>query len=49
MDHGDTLDIDAGLAAGDRIIDHPADSLAEGDAVHVVAAAAATGAPHARG
>jgi RND family efflux transporter MFP subunit len=33
MDLGDRLQIDHGLHAGDRIIDHPADSLMQGDPV----------------
>jgi membrane fusion protein (multidrug efflux system) len=37
VDHGDSLEIDRGLSPGDRIIDHPSDSLAQGDAVHVIA------------
>lgn len=36
VDHGSALEIDRGLSADDRIIDHPADSLAQGDAVRVM-------------
>jgi len=35
MDLGDRLRIDKGLKAEDRVINHPADSLAQGDAVQV--------------
>jgi membrane fusion protein, multidrug efflux system len=35
MDLGDRLRIDKGLQAGDRVINHPADSLAQGDVVQV--------------
>jgi Membrane-fusion protein len=35
MDLGDTLEIDHGLQPGDRIIDHPPDSLAQGDQVRI--------------
>lgn len=35
VDHGSSLEIDRGLSAGDRIIDHPSDSLAQGDTVRV--------------
>jgi len=35
MDLGDRLRIDKGLAPGDRVINHPSDSLAQGDAVQV--------------
>jgi membrane fusion protein (multidrug efflux system) len=38
MDLGDTLEIDHGLQPGDRIIDHPPDSLAQGDPVRVATA-----------
>lgn len=38
LDLGDHLQIDQGLEPGDRIIDHPPDSLAQGDAVQVAAA-----------
>jgi multidrug efflux pump subunit AcrA (membrane-fusion protein) len=33
MDLGDRLQIDRGLEPGDRIVDHPADSLMQGDQV----------------
>lgn len=33
MDLGDRLQIDHGLVRGDRIIDHPSDSLMQGDQV----------------
>jgi len=39
MDLGDHLQIDQGLKPGDRIIDHPPDSLMQGDRVMVAAAA----------
>ena len=39
MDLGDHLQIDQGLRPGDRIIDHPPDSLMQGDRVMVAAAA----------
>jgi membrane fusion protein, multidrug efflux system len=39
MDLGDVLEIDRGLRPGDRIIDHPPDSLMQGDAVHVATTA----------
>jgi membrane fusion protein (multidrug efflux system) len=35
MDLGDALEIDRGLTATDRIIDHPPDSLMQGDEVHL--------------
>lgn len=35
MDLGDALEIDHGLQPGDRIIDHPPDSLAQGDQVRL--------------
>ncbi len=35
MDLGDTLEIDRGIEPGDRIIDHPADSMMQGDQVSV--------------
>lgn len=35
MDLGDRLRIDKGLSPGDRVINHPSDSLAQGDAVQV--------------
>ncbi|GAB2547303.1 efflux RND transporter periplasmic adaptor subunit [Rhodanobacter koreensis] len=35
MDLGDTLEIDHGLLPGDRIIDHPPDSLSQGDQVRL--------------
>lgn len=38
MDLGDRLRIDKGLQPGDRVVDHPSDSLAQGDAVQVVRA-----------
>lgn len=38
MDLGDRLRIDKGLQPGDRVIDHPSDSLAQGDAVQVARA-----------
>ncbi len=37
MDLGDTLEIDQGLHPDDRIIDHPTDSLAQGDLVRLAA------------
>lgn len=39
MDLGDSLEIDHGLQPGDRIIDHPPDSIAQGDKVQLAAAA----------
>jgi RND family efflux transporter MFP subunit len=39
QDHGDTVEVSAGLTARDRVIDSPPDSLAEGDPVQVQAAA----------
>ncbi|WP_109124952.1 efflux RND transporter periplasmic adaptor subunit [Dyella sp. C11] len=39
MDLGDRLRIDKGLQPGDRVINHPADSLAQGDAVQIAKAA----------
>jgi membrane fusion protein (multidrug efflux system) len=36
MDLGDALEIDQGLLPSDKIIDHPPDSLMQGDQVHVV-------------
>ena len=42
VDHGSTLEIDRGLGPNDRIIDHPSDSLAQGDEVRVMANAAAS-------
>ncbi|QNK01949.1 efflux RND transporter periplasmic adaptor subunit [Dyella telluris] len=41
MDLGDHLRIDKGLKAGDRVINHPSDSLAQGDVVQVARAEAA--------
>ena len=41
VDHGSTLEIDHGIGPDDRIIDHPSDSLAQGDAVRVMANATA--------
>jgi len=38
MDLGDHLQIDQGLKPGDRIIDHPPDSLMQGDRVMVATA-----------
>jgi RND family efflux transporter MFP subunit len=38
MDLGDRLRIDKGLQPGDRVINHPTDSLAQGDAVQVARA-----------
>ena len=38
MDLGDRLRIDKGLQAGDRVINHPSDSLAQGDAVQIALA-----------
>jgi RND family efflux transporter MFP subunit len=35
LDLGDTLQIDRGIAPGDRVIDHPPDSLMAGDQVRV--------------
>jgi len=37
MDLGDALEIDEGLKSTDRIIDHPPDSLMQGDEVHLAA------------
>jgi len=39
MDLGDALEIDQGLLPSDKIIDHPPDSLMQGDQVHVAAMA----------
>lgn len=39
-DLGDHLQIDQGLLTGDRIVDHPADSLAQGDPVQIAPLAA---------
>jgi membrane fusion protein (multidrug efflux system) len=39
MDLGDSLEIDHGLLPGDRIIDHPPDSLSQGDKVQLASAA----------
>jgi membrane fusion protein (multidrug efflux system) len=41
MDMGDSLEIDHGLQPGDRIIDHPPDSLSQGDKVKLASAAPA--------
>jgi membrane fusion protein (multidrug efflux system) len=38
MDLGDQLEIDHGLKPGDRIINHPSDSIAQGDKVQLAAA-----------
>lgn len=38
MDLGDRLRIDKGLQPGDRVINHPSDSLAQGDAVEIARA-----------
>jgi RND family efflux transporter MFP subunit len=46
MDLGDTLEIDQGIEPGDRIIDHPSDSLMQGDPVRL--ATATEGTPHDR-
>ena len=35
QDHGETVEINAGLEASDRVIDNPPDALADGDAVSV--------------
>ncbi|HEX7816298.1 efflux RND transporter periplasmic adaptor subunit [Dyella sp.] len=35
MDLGDRLEIDHGLEPGDRVVDHPSDSLMQGDTVQV--------------
>ncbi|HEY9132118.1 MAG TPA: efflux RND transporter periplasmic adaptor subunit, partial [Dyella sp.] len=35
MDLGDKLQIDHGLVPGDRIVDHPSDSLMQGDSVQI--------------
>lgn len=35
MDLGDKLQIDHGLKPGDRIVDHPSDSLTQGDSVQI--------------
>ena len=48
MDQGDTLEIDHGLQPGDRIIDHPPDSLAQGDRVRLAPAASLANATHAQ-
>ncbi len=42
MDMGDRLQIDHGLHPGDRIIDHPSDSLMQGDRVQVARATGTT-------
>lgn len=47
-DLGASIEIAAGLAPDDRVIESPPDGLASGDAVHVAAAAAATTARKAR-
>jgi len=39
VDHGSSLEIDRGIGPNDRIIDHPSDSLAQGDEVRVMAKA----------
>jgi len=39
MDLGDSLEIDHGLHPDDRIIDHPPDSLSQGDKVKLASAA----------
>ena len=36
-DYGTTVEVDAGLLPGDKIIDNPSDSLQAGDTVHVSA------------
>ncbi|HEV7778644.1 MAG TPA: efflux RND transporter periplasmic adaptor subunit [Luteibacter sp.] len=41
MDLGDTLEIDRGIEPGDRIIDHPSDSMMQGDQVSVATPAEA--------
>jgi RND family efflux transporter MFP subunit len=41
MDMGDSLEIDHGLQPGDRIIDHPPDSLSQGDKVQLAKTASA--------
>ncbi|MBB6244526.1 efflux RND transporter periplasmic adaptor subunit [Rhodanobacter sp. MP1X3] len=46
MDLGDALEIDHGLQLGDRIIDHPPDSLSQGDKVQLAAAASSDTAAH---
>jgi len=46
MDLGDALEIDHGLQPGDRIIDHPPDSLSQGDEVQLAAAASSGNAKH---
>lgn len=46
MDLGDALEIDHGLQPGDRIIDHPPDSLSQGDEVQLAAAASSGNATH---
>ncbi|KAF1009457.1 MAG: Multidrug resistance protein MdtE [Luteibacter sp.] len=47
LDLGDKLEIDHGLQPGDRIVDHPSDSLAQGDLVQI-ATPVAQEAPHAK-
>jgi hypothetical protein len=48
LDLGDRLQIDQGLQAGDRIVNHPSDSLMQGDRVQVAKDTdAATGTPKA--
>ncbi|MGH8160413.1 MAG: efflux RND transporter periplasmic adaptor subunit [Rhodanobacter sp.] len=48
MDLGDTLEIDHGLEPGDRIIDHPPDSLAQGDQVRLAKTATLESGAHAQ-
>lgn len=50
MDLGDQLEIDHGLKPGDRIIDHPPDSLSQGDRVQLaVSTAVASAGPEKAG
>jgi membrane fusion protein (multidrug efflux system) len=46
MDLGDALEIDHGLQPGDRIIDHPPDSLSQGDKVRLAGATPAATTAH---
>jgi RND family efflux transporter MFP subunit len=48
-DNGDTLEVTAGLAATDRVIDSPPDAIANGDAVKIAKPDAQDAAPHAKG
>jgi hypothetical protein len=46
-DLGSSVEIGAGLGQGDRIVDNPPESLADGDLVRVTAPAAGKGAANA--